>query len=282
MDTIEIIKENSMYYIKNNVDEICNMIHASSMIKHNSLVCCIPDFALRHMTENLTKHGFSVKIFDTAITITKYGIFIDIRDLENITITDNKKVITYKANDVGSIEKITNMYDETIYETLSGNTASEEIEKYIDNCMEYGLSKSCNITSKYKNQQEYMIFDTAKVYIDARGGYKADPNSPMKKAINLINDYCAEEFSSEADITDLNRIEIAYTNDEDTDIPIQTYVDLINFRLVKEYGGQQVHEETFSSLEHMTENLLECLDFNELVDLNDDEKAIVETALDGR
>ena len=271
-----------MYYIKNNVDEICNMIHASSMIKHNSLVCCIPDFALTNMTEKLTRNGYSVKIYDTAITIPKYGIFIDIRDLDAIWVTDNKKNITYKANDNGNIEKITDIFNETIYETLTGSTASDEIEEYINKCMEYGLSKSCNITSEYKNQQEYMIFDTAKIYIDARGGYKADPNSPMKKAINLINDYCVEEFNSEADLTDLNRIEIAYTNDEDTDIPIQAYVDLINFRLVKEYGGQQVHEETFSSLEHMTENLLECLDFNELVDLNDDEKAIVETALDGR
>ncbi len=108
------------------------------------------------------------------------------------------------------------------------------------------------------------------------------PTSLIKKAIRLINNYCIKEFSTKANLTDLKRIELAYVDDEDTDIPIQTYVDLINFRLVKEYGGQQVHEERFDSLKHMTENLLECLDFNELVDLNDDEKAIVETTLDGR
>lgn len=43
----------------------------------------------------------------------------------------------------------------------------------------------------------------------------------LDKAINYINDFCMDEYSSEADLSDLSNIFIAYTTDEDTDMEIQ-------------------------------------------------------------
>ena len=99
----------------------------------------------------------------------------------------------------------------------------------------------------------------------------------LDKAINYINDFCMDEYSSEADLSDLSNIFIAYTTDEDTDMEIQVTADLKQFRMLYAYGNSIVRTEQYESLEEMNRNVLSVLDFNDLVTLPDDEKESVHT-----
>lgn len=99
----------------------------------------------------------------------------------------------------------------------------------------------------------------------------------LDKAINYINDFCMDEYSSEADLSDLSNIFIAYTTDEDTDMEIQVTADLEQFRMLYAYGNSIVRTEQYESLEEMNRNVLSVLDFNDLVTLSDDEKESVHT-----
>lgn len=99
----------------------------------------------------------------------------------------------------------------------------------------------------------------------------------LDKAINYIKDFCMDEYSSEADLSNLSNIFIAYTTDEDTDMEIQVTADLEQFRMLYAYGNSIVRTEQYESLEEMNRNVLSVLDFNDLVTLSDDEKESVHT-----
>lgn len=99
----------------------------------------------------------------------------------------------------------------------------------------------------------------------------------LDKAINYINDFCMDEYSSEADLSNLSNIFIAYTTDEDTDMEIQVTADLEHFQMRYAYGDTIVRTEQYESLEEMNRNVLSVLDFNDLVTLSDDEKESVHT-----
>jgi hypothetical protein len=104
------------------------------------------------------------------------------------------------------------------------------------------------------------------------------PQSDLDKAKQLISEYCKNEFESNADFSDLSRVDLAFTTDEETEMLIQVYADLENFRMVKEYDGTVVNEEQFDSLEDMCEKALQNFDFSDLTSLSDEEKVKVQTA----
>lgn len=97
--------------------------------------------------------------------------------------------------------------------------------------------------------------------------------SDLDKAKNYINDFSVDEYSSEADFSDLSNVPIAYTTDEKTDLEIQVSADLEKYRLVYAYDGNVVREEQYHSLSEMNANALSVLDYDDLVSLSDDEKA---------
>ena len=106
--------------------------------------------------------------------------------------------------------------------------------------------------------------------------YKATNDQETKSlynAKNYINDFCLDEYSEEADFSDLSNIHIAYTTDEKTEYEIQVSIDLLQYRMIYQYDGQVVREEQYGSLDDMNENALSVLDFDDLVSLSDDEKA---------
>lgn len=105
---------------------------------------------------------------------------------------------------------------------------------------------------------------------------KQELSEPMKRAMQLINEFCEAEYGSKADFSDLSKVDIAYTTDAETEVPIQVYADLENFRLVKEYDGKVVSENKYDSLDALSDNALVNLEFDELVvipDLPAEEKA---------
>lgn len=126
-------------------------------------------------------------------------------------------------------------------------------------------------------------YNEAESLTSAPVGQKSEENiirehkeDSMDKAIRLINDYCEKEFDTVANFSNMDHVDLAYTTDEETEIPIEVYADLETFRIIKEYDGKIVSEELFESLEDMN-MALENLEFNDLVSLSDEEKAIKNT-----
>lgn len=99
--------------------------------------------------------------------------------------------------------------------------------------------------------------------------------SDLDIAKQHIADYYDREFGELAEFSDLSNILLAYTTDEEHNLPIQVYADLEQYRLIFEYDGNVVRDEQYNSLSEMNENALSVLDFNDLVSLSDDEIASV-------
>lgn len=89
--------------------------------------------------------------------------------------------------------------------------------------------------------------------------------SLLEKAKQIINDYCQEEFESDADFSDLTSIGVGYTETEDGAYPIQAIVDLENFKIETKVLDVTTHLEQYSSLSELIDNGLVNLDFSELI-----------------
>ena len=98
----------------------------------------------------------------------------------------------------------------------------------------------------------------------------------MDKAIRLIHEYCESEFGEKANLSNMDHIDLAYTTDEESELPIEVYADLETFRIVKEYDGVIVSEALYDSFEDMNGDLAN-LEFDELVALSDEERDMVKT-----
>lgn len=94
--------------------------------------------------------------------------------------------------------------------------------------------------------------------------------SDLDIAKQHIADYYDREFGELAEFSDLSNISLAYTTDEEHNLPIQVYADLEQYRLIFEYDGNVVRDEQYNTLSEMNENALSVLDFNDLVSLSDD------------
>ena len=99
---------------------------------------------------------------------------------------------------------------------------------------------------------------------------------PLDRAKNLINEFCEKEYGSPADFTNLEHVSLAYTTDEDTELDINVYVDLTKYRFVKEYDHIVVSDDDYFSLDALSNNVLEDLNFDELVYLYREEREKVE------
>ena len=93
----------------------------------------------------------------------------------------------------------------------------------------------------------------------------------LERAKTLIDEFCAYEYASQADFSDLSRVNIAYTTVGDEDIPLQVHVDLEGYKIERELDGKPLDARQYSSLQELIENELEGLDFQELVAVSDAE-----------
>ena len=87
----------------------------------------------------------------------------------------------------------------------------------------------------------------------------------LERAKTLIDEFCAYEYASQADFSDLSRVNIAYTTVGDEDIPLQVHMDLERCKIERELDGKPLDARQYSSLHELIENELEGLDFQELV-----------------
>ena len=95
--------------------------------------------------------------------------------------------------------------------------------------------------------------------------------SLLERAKTLIDEFCAYEYASQADFSDLSKVSIAYTTVGDEDIPLQVHVDLEGYKIERELDGGPLDVRQYSSLHELIENELEGMDFQELVAVSDAE-----------
>ena len=120
-------------------------------------------------------------------------------------------------------------------------------------------------------QSDRYLTDEEKEYYTPPAPVSTKPDATMTRAKNLLREFCQEEYDSEPDFSDLSKIDIAYTNATDEEIPIQVNVDLVGYRVERYLGDILVDERQYESLEDLTETELEALDFSELVSVTDEE-----------
>jgi len=146
----------------------------------------------------------------------------------------------------------------------------------------------------YPSHTAYSIWDeqTRDYYKDANGqtidflsqrraeDYRADliesiradlARTLLDKAKDLIDEYCMEEFSSPADFDDLKNIGIGYTTVTNNEYPVEAAVNLIDFCLERRLNGKVFDTRQYDSLEELISHELYYLDFNDLMDVSDDE-----------
>ena len=104
---------------------------------------------------------------------------------------------------------------------------------------------------------------------------KMASNVDLDAAKELIDQFCSQEYGSEADFSDLQKVSVAYTTITDDEIPVEVYVNLIKFRLDRYIEGTIVDSRQYSSLKELTEQELVNLDFDELVSFSREQLAKV-------
>ena len=97
-----------------------------------------------------------------------------------------------------------------------------------------------------------------------------------KKAKELINEYCLNEFDSGADFGDLKKVPLAFTHDlipelGKEDVDIQVSADIVNFKIITEIDGTVAGIEQYDTMGQFIEYELSCLDYGVLVSVTDDE-----------
>ena len=97
----------------------------------------------------------------------------------------------------------------------------------------------------------------------------ADNKSLFERAKALIDDFCLSEYGSAGEYEDLTSIPIGYTTITDEEIPIQIYVDLVNFAIRRELDFEPLDETRYDTLEQLISNELEWLDFHALITVGD-------------
>ena len=100
-------------------------------------------------------------------------------------------------------------------------------------------------------------------------------NEDLEKAKTLITAFCAEEYDSEPDFSDLRKVDIAYTTITDEEVPVQVSVDLVDFRLDRSIDGIIVDSRKYDTLKELTEQELVDPDFDELVAFSEEQLAKV-------
>ncbi|MCR5227365.1 MAG: adenine methyltransferase, partial [Eubacterium sp.] len=124
------------------------------------------------------------------------------------------------------------------------------------------------LTPEQKEEHDRKALEAAQADI----AYSED--ALLDKAINLINDYCIDEFSHEADFKDMYNVELAYTEvtDEETgnEHTVQVSADLIDYSISMFIDDEKLDTEKYESLEALIEYELNYLNFDSLVSVPDD------------
>ena len=96
----------------------------------------------------------------------------------------------------------------------------------------------------------------------------------LTEAKRLIDEYCLDEFESEADYADLEHVALAFTTTEDGEHTVEAQADLAHFSINRYVDGQLFESRSYDSIEELISNDLQALDFSDLTYL-DQQEAVV-------
>lgn len=101
----------------------------------------------------------------------------------------------------------------------------------------------------------------------------------IQRAKDVINEYCNNEFEHDATFEEYPLVHLGYTEDTIGDgsedyHSVEVYADLENFKIITEVDGRPVGVEQYKTMEDFIEYALECLSFDSLISLSDDELAV--------
>ena len=96
----------------------------------------------------------------------------------------------------------------------------------------------------------------------------------LTEAKRLIDEYCLDEFESEADYADLEHVALAFTTTEDGEHTVEAQADLVHFSINRYVDGQLFESRSYDSIEELISNELQALDFSDLTYL-DQQEAVV-------
>ena len=174
----------------------------------------------------------------------------------------------------------------TMNDLLIGYLDQSDTSRFLDNGRQLDLLLSAKqefdlqiaqreelVSAEEIDLPESPTIATAEAYLADKA--QSTELSDLDIAKQHIADYYDREFGELAEFSDLSNISLAYTTDEEHNLPIQVYADLEQYKLIFEYDGNVVRDEQYNSLSEMNENALSVLDFNDLVSLSDDEIASI-------
>lgn len=186
-----------------------------------------------------------------------------------------KQEFLYNENDRESL----NYLLDHVVPFLTENAAlTAEEQRILDNFKEQHPIRTAadvEIIEPVQNEPTAIADSMIKVEDDLTEKVQSREPTDLDIAKQHIADYYDQEFGELAEFSDLSNISLAYTTDEEHNLPIQVYADLEQYRLIFEYDGNVVRDEQYNTLSEMNENALSVLDFNDLVSLSDDEIASV-------
>lgn len=182
-----------------------------------------------------------------------------------------KQEFLYNENDRESL----NYLLDHVVPFLTENAAlTAEEQRILDNFKEQHPIRTAadvEIVESVQNEPTAIADSMIKVEDDLTEKVQSREPTDLNIAKQHIAEYLDREFGESPEFSDMAKIALAYTTDEEHDLPILVYADLEQYRLVFEYDGNVVRDEKYSSLAEMNENALSVLDFDDLVSLSDDE-----------
>ena len=92
----------------------------------------------------------------------------------------------------------------------------------------------------------------------------AELPTEVEESIRLINEYCQEEFDSDADFTDLHHVNLAFSTTSDHEHSVQVFADLIERKLVYQVDDKTIMEIVCDTPEDLN-GQLGNLDFDTMI-----------------
>lgn len=99
----------------------------------------------------------------------------------------------------------------------------------------------------------------------------AKPLEMLAQAKEIINEFCQNEYGSNADFSNLQEVGVAFTTITDDEIPIQVNANLVDFSIDQYLDGKLIESTKYRSMEEMIESALVYLDFDDLTSITDEQ-----------
>lgn len=179
-------------------------------------------------------------------------------DLEN----DKIEWMYYNPDSVSEGQFVNNVFDlDLLEEAMDGMTDPEDAFDYIGSgCRQYLSDRGTDFFGeawkRMETEEPFAIGCSLTTLENIRLAYRAK---------ELINQYCREEFGTNADFRNLREIGVGYTTITDDEHDIQAYVNLLENRIEVHLNWSLAQYHQYDSLVDMVKNGLPELSFDDLI-----------------